>query len=114
MFTIDMDGDGVNDSEDDGQLPFGVAYEAATQDTSLLGTRLRSAIESSGDFVYNCGHCKNFFASLNRKSHQDVDAILDELMLHGELPIAIRETVGGIKEQRAWLRAIVERVMSES
>ena len=116
MFTIDRDGDGVNDSEEDGIEPLGVSFDDArksTPDVSTLGTRLKSAIETAGHFTYRCDQCRRFLLALNKSTHHDTEKILDGLMLHGELPVAIRDRVGGTKEQRVWLRAIVESVIAE-
>ena len=82
-------------------------------DVSDFGTRLQSAIQAAGTFTYQCGQCKQFLRSLNQTTHHDTEKILDGLMLHGELPIHIRDKVGGTKEQRVWLRAIVERVIND-
>ena len=87
------------------------AKPAELPDVSDLGTRLKAAIESAGDFTMSCGHCLSYLRSLNKSTHHNVDKILDGLLVNGELPQSIRDRVGGIKAQREWLRVIVESVI---
>lgn len=80
---------------------------------SDVGTRLQSAIETSCKFTMTCGSCKTFLRSLNQTTAHDVDTITETLLLQLQIPRWKREEVGGTKEQRVWLRAIVAEIIGD-
>jgi hypothetical protein len=105
MFTVDMDGDGILDSEDDGTGPADVIAKE-----SGVGSSLREAIEAETGTQITCGHCIAYLNALNL----DVDAVTEGLLRQLALPPEFRSQLGGIAEQRAWLRAIVYHVINKT
>jgi len=81
---------------------------------SDIGTRLHAALVTSftqpGDALYrfSCGTCVNYISSLNHTTSHDPEKITADLLVSLQLPVWKREIVGGIAEQRVWLRAIGE------
>jgi len=86
----------------------------ATPDVSTFGTRLQAAIESSCKFTMTCGDCRRYLRSLNHTTEHDVDTITEDLLLQLQIPMWKREEVGGTKEQRVWMMAIVESVIEST
>lgn len=110
MFTVDRDGNGVNDSEDDGIEPLGIPWEQRPV-VSDVGTRLQAAIESSCKFTITCGPCLTYLRSLNATTIHDIDAITDRLLVQLQIPLWKRETIGDDRVMRIWLRSIIETVI---
>lgn len=80
-----------------------------------LGTRITEAINHAAGFRIKCIECKKYLRTLNRTpAPYDAAKIVEALLPSIGLPATIRDTVGGTKEQRVWLRAIVERVIAEA
>ena len=85
----------------------------AQPDVSTLGTRIIEAIQTAAGYRINCGQCKSYLNSLNRTlAPDDAETIVGKIIGGIGLPGRIREEVGGTKEQRVWLMAIVERVIA--
>lgn len=79
-----------------------------------LGTQITEAINDAAGFRIKCIECKKYLRSLNRTpAPYDAAKIVKAILPGIGLPAKIRETVGGTKEQRVWLRKIVERVIVE-
>ena len=104
MFTVDMDGDGILDSEDDGSGPAEVIAKE-----SGVGSLLRYAIEAQTGVQITCRHCIAYFNALNL----DVDAVTEGMLRQLALPPEFRSQLGGIADQRVWLRAIVDQVINQ-
>jgi len=91
------------------------AHKPATPDVSTLGTRIIEAIETAAGYRINCGQCKSYLRSLNKTlTPDDAEAIVGKIIGGIGLPANIRNEVGGTKEQRVWLMAIVSRVMEST
>jgi hypothetical protein len=101
----------------EGRVETGRAYVRPSKepDVSTLGTQIIESIEAAAGYRINCGQCKSYLNSLNKTlAPDDAETIVGKIIGGIGLPAKIREQVGGTKEQRVWLMAIVERVISDT
>lgn len=109
VYTIDMDGDGVFDSADNGIEPFGFAGSGATLSFS---DRLKTAIGAAAEAEISCGSCLQYIRSLDGFSVFVSSEIVENLLPNLQLSPQVRDSIGGIAAQKLWLESIIDGVIS--
>lgn len=110
MFTVDSNGDGVNDAEENGVEPIGIPWRNRTYN---VGTRIRRAIEVEADFEIKCVHCLNKLLSLNNRVPDEIniDEATDGLLVELQLPHHFHPE-WKTANRRVWLRSIIESIVT--
>jgi hypothetical protein len=117
VYTIDRDGDGILDSEDDGSEPFGFSLNNDLQDRSIplpVHINLRLAIETAAECEITCGACLKYLSSLRTRSEMNPADIAKELLPSLQLSARVREAIGGVAQQKIWLEQIIADVVVKS
>lgn len=117
MYTIDRDGDGILDSEDNGSEPFGFGLKNDPQDRSIplpVHIILRLAIETAAECEITCGACLKYLSSLRTRGEINPADIARELLPSLQLSTRVREAIGGVAQQKIWLEQIITNAVSES
>lgn len=117
MYTIDRDGDGMLDSEDDGHEPFGFGHRDELPLTSMpcpFHVRLRLAIETASECEITCGACLKYLSSLRTRGEINPADIARELLPNLQLSTRVREAIGGVAQQKIWLEQIIADVVVKS
>lgn len=117
MYTVDRDGDGVFDSEDDGIEPFGFGFTEVLPDDSWESSfysKLRRAIESAAECRMTCRGALQYLFSLRDCEQIDPEVIARQLLQNLQLSTQVRESIGGTAQQKVWLEQIVAAVVNES
>lgn len=117
MYTVDRDGDGVLDSEDDGLEPFGYGFTAVLPDDptqSSLYIRLRRAIESAAECTMTCNMALQYLFSLRDCEQVEPEDVARQLLPNLQLSTQVRESIGGLAQQKVWLEQIIADVVNES
>jgi hypothetical protein len=117
VYTIDRDGDGIFDSEDDGNEPFG--FDTKNQLPLHLiplpfHIRLRQAIEMAAECEITCGTCLKYLFSLRTCEEIIPAAIAKALLPSLQLSTQVREAIGGVAQQKIWLEKIIADVVVKS
>lgn len=117
MYTVDRDGDGIFDSEDDGNEPFGFGHRDEVQSSSMSSPfhiRLRLAIETAAECEITCGACLKYLLCLRTREEIIPADIAKELLPSLQLSTRVREVIGSVAQQKIWLEQIIFNVVSES
>lgn len=117
MYTVDRDGDGVLDSEDDGIEPFGFGFTEVLPDDSgetSFYSKLRRAIESAAECRMTCRVALQYLFSLRDCQQVDPADVTRQLLPNLQLSTQVRESVGGLAQQKVWLEQIVADVVSST
>ena len=117
MYTVDRDGDGIFDSEDDGNEPFGFGHRDELQSSSMpspFHVRLRLAIETAAECEITCGACLKYLSSLRTRGEMNPADIARELLPSLQLSTRVREAIGGVAQQKIWLEQIIADVVVKS
>lgn len=111
MFTVDRNGDGVFDSEDDGNEPYGYAIAGGF---SEIAKRLKTEIEAAAKTPITCGVCLGCLQSIKDSDSIDAKKLTGELLVNLQLSPDVRESIGGVAKQAQWLEEIIIAVINES
>jgi len=115
MYTVDRNADGVFDSEDDGNEPFGYGFTEVLPDDSTQSSfyiKLRRAIESASECKMTCRVALQYLFSLRDREQIEPANIAQQLLPNLQLSTQVRASLGGVDNQRLWLEQIIASVVN--